>query len=721
MKVTEKGIIAENDYIKLVIDNNCIATSLIFKKNGEECLNPDEETAVFSLTQERPFNNEVKLAHMNKATTYQANRVVRVDGDKIHVQFEEIPYEAVISVGIAPAYITFTLEELIVHPSDERTLKMDKPAVFSFRLIQLPMKHREKFGEWLNIVSDEDVSLAVVSTSPYELVDSERRKHMRILYADARKDVKLIGAKAALIGCPSDVFMDCMDTLEKDFDLPRGVESRRNPKINESLMRAAFANPDTIDDYIYFAKKAGIKNLLFNYTVVFEDEHTTFYDLLGNYDYNSYYPNKETDLKQMLDKIKAAGITPGLHFLHTHIGMKSRYVTPVPDRRLNLKMHYTLAKALDAESDVIYVDGSPEYAPMHEMCRILRFGDELIKYESYTTERPYRFEGCVRGYNGTIAAEHPLGCIGGILDVSEFGGVSVYLDQNSDLQDEVSRKIADAYNLGFEFAYFDGSEGTNAPFAYHVPNAQYRMYKLMNPAPVFCEGAAKAHFSWHMITGGNAFDMFPNDIFKEMIVEFPFREAKMMQADHTRVNFGWWALNNETQPDMYEFGMSRAAAWNCPTTVNSGRGTAFKENPRIDDIFEVVRRWEDVRTSGWLTEDQKIQLRDPKQEHILLINEKGEYELLPYEQIDCGCEEVSAFIFIRAGKTYVVCWHKSGSGKLQLAIDVPVLYEEELGKPCNALVVKDGNVVIDVENRRYLSAAISLEDMKNIFKKAKLI
>lgn len=76
---------------------------------------------------------------MNKATTYQANRVVRVDGDKIHVQFEEIPYEAVISVGIAPAYITFTLEELIVHPSDERTLKMDKPAVFSFRLIQLPI------------------------------------------------------------------------------------------------------------------------------------------------------------------------------------------------------------------------------------------------------------------------------------------------------------------------------------------------------------------------------------------------------------------------------------------------------------------------------------------------------------------------------------------------------------------------------------------------------
>ena len=70
------------------------------------------------------------------------------------------------------------------------------------------------------------------------------------------------------------------------------------------------------------------------------------------------YPNKETDLKRMLDKIKAAGITPGLHFLHTHIGMKSRYVTPVPDRRLNLKMHYTLAKWLCQRYFKIGVDKS---------------------------------------------------------------------------------------------------------------------------------------------------------------------------------------------------------------------------------------------------------------------------------------------------------------------------------------------------------------------------
>ncbi len=712
------NIIIENDYCKLTVDSNCRASSLIFKQTGEECLNTEEDTALFSMTQERPYNNEVKLAHMNKITTYQANRIVRVDGDKLHIKFEEVPYEVVVSVNITPAYITFTLEEMIVYPSDERTLKMDKPAVFSFRLIQLPMKHRKNFGEWLNTVSDDAVSIAVVATSPYELVDSEKRKSMRILYAEARKDVRLVGAKAALIGCPSDAFMDVMDTLEEDFDLPRGVKSRRDPRINASLLRVPFITPENVDEYIGYAQKAGLKNMLIYYTAMFDEAY--IYELCGDYDYRASYPNKQADVKLVLDKLKAAGITPGLHFLHTHIGMKSRYVTPVPDRRLNLKMHYTLSKPLDADSDVIYVDESPEYAPKHELCRILRFGNELIKYDSFSTERPYRFEGCVRGYNGTMAEKHPAGCIGGILDVSEFGGVSVYLDQNSDLQDEVSKKIADAYNQGFEFAYFDGSEGTNAPFAYHVPNAQYRMYKQMKPAPVFCEGAAKAHFSWHMITGGNAFDMFPNDIFKDMIVEFPFREAEMMLADHTRVNFGWWALNNETQPDMYEFGMSRAAAWNCPTTVNAGLGTAFKENPRIDDVLEVVRRWEDVRTSGWLTEEQKQQLRDPKQEYILLINEKGEYELVPYEQINCTSSDVSAFYFSRNDRSYVVCWHKRGAGKLSLKLDASVKYEAELGSECDLCTVSGDQIKIEVAGRRYLSTEAPKEVIISAFENAVL-
>jgi hypothetical protein len=53
----------------------------------------------------------------------------------------------------------------------------------------------------------------------------------------------------------------------------------------------------------------------------------------------------------------------------------------------------------------------------------------------------------------------------------------------------------------------DGSEGTGAPFEYHVPNAQWRVYRRLSPPPLFTEGAAKAHFSWHFQAGGNAFEV----------------------------------------------------------------------------------------------------------------------------------------------------------------------------------------------------------------------
>jgi hypothetical protein len=40
--------------------------------------------------------------------------------------------------------------------------------------------------------------------------------------------------------------------------------------------------------------------------------------------------------------------------------------------------------------------------------------------------------------------------------------------------------------------------------------------------------------------------------------------------------------------DMFEYGTSRAAAWDCPVTVME-KTEAFKTHPRTDDILEVMR------------------------------------------------------------------------------------------------------------------------------------
>ena len=227
------------------------------------------------------------------------------------------------------------------------------------------------------------------------------------------------------------------------------------------------------------------------------------------------------------------------------------------------------------------------------------------------------------------------------------------------------------------------------------------MYRKLQKEPLFCEGAAKAHFGWHMLSGGNAFDAFPTEVFKEKIAEYPMDEAPHMANDFTRLNFGWWAFREDIQPDHFEYGISRAAAWDCPVTVMENI-QQFASNPRSKDVFEVLRCWEDVRIKNLLTKDQKEKLKNPNQEHILLINERGEYELVPYEKIEGTDENISAFYFERNGKNCVVLWHKTGKGIFELPLLAEqIVYADEIGGDS---IVPEGETFckLPIEGRRYL-------------------
>ena len=320
----KQDIVIENEELRLVVGEDCIVKSLVHKATGEECLVTGEDIPLFTVTQERPFNNEVKLAHPNKRTTCWGNRLRR-EGDKLIIGFEITPYEAVVAIKERPRYIGFTLSDFIVHPTDYPGLRMSPPPVAEFRLLQLPVKNRERFGEWLNVSWDDKVAVNVLATSPYARIEAERRKGYRVMSADAVRDVKLKGVGAALIVCASDKLLDAIAVLEEDYDLPRGVESRRSDMINRSAYWSGNINPNNVDLHIEYAKKGGFKCMLMYYTCIFKE--TSTYQLNGNYDFRDEYPNGKEDVRKMLDKIKAAGITPDC-ISCIPIGLCSRYVTP---------------------------------------------------------------------------------------------------------------------------------------------------------------------------------------------------------------------------------------------------------------------------------------------------------------------------------------------------------------------------------------------------------
>lgn len=768
-------IFLENDVFRLVIDETCAARSLILKESGTECLAGGPPVPLFSLTEARPYNNEIKLSRPTKGMTLAANRVRR-EGDLLVAGFELAGFEAEIRVTVRPRYLSFSLAGFRVRPEDFGNLAMTPPPVTSFRMLQLRVKERENFGEWLNVSWDRAAAVCVLGTSPFARIDSEKRTEGRLLFAESLSEFQLRSCGCALIVSGPEDLLDTVDEIEEDYDLPRGVKSRREELINASALWVDDMTPENADEYIALAKRGGFRMLLLYFSCLFEGGALS--EAIGSYRLKNVYSNGASDVVAMLQKIRKAGIHPGLHFLHTHIGWDSGYLAPCADHRLHLRRHFTLAAALagdgdggyavdgggagsnetDGRCDVaafgenisdegamhagrdIFVEQNPAGCEMHDGCRILQFGGELISYEGYTEERPYRFTGIRRGAHGTKIVPHEKGTIGGLLDVCEYGAATVYIDQETSLQDEIADRLAAVYNLGFEFVYFDGSEGTNPPFEIYVPYAQYRVYRKLDPPPLFGEGAAKAHFSWHMLGGGNAFDIFPTKVFKEMLVRHPAEEARRMAQDFTRINFGWWAFRMDTQPDQYEFGTSLAAAWDCPVTVMASKEgmQRMRAHARTPDILEVMRRWEDVRATGWLSPAQKEELKDTSREHTLLIDEEGEYELVPYERIaaDGGSGAVTAYLFVRKGRTYAVVWHNTGSGTLAVPVPESVflgspgelsaagsrfLYEEEPGGVRLTVEVSAGKLLLPLAGKRYFSTDLAPGAVREAFAESRLI
>lgn len=91
--ITDSTIFIENEKFCLKLNEFCVVQSLVHKATGEECLDLSESLPLFSITEERPYNNEIKLAHPNKRTVFNANRVKR-EGDILFVGFELVTFEA---------------------------------------------------------------------------------------------------------------------------------------------------------------------------------------------------------------------------------------------------------------------------------------------------------------------------------------------------------------------------------------------------------------------------------------------------------------------------------------------------------------------------------------------------------------------------------------------------------------------------------------------------
>ena len=127
---------------------------------------------------------------------------------------------------------------------------------------------------------------------------------------------------------------------------------------------------------------------------------------------------------------------------------------------------------------------------------------------------------------------------------------------------------------------------------------------------------------------------------------------------------------------------------------------------------------------GILSEEQKQDLRDPYQEHLLLLNEEGDLELHPYHQIEeiAGkSSEIRAFIFDRNNVPWVVYWHISGEGSINLPVNaekISLFEEPGIEIPVSA---SNGNITLPAGNRRYIQFNMTEEEVLDLFANSSIL
>ena len=218
-----EDVVLENAALRLVIGADGVARSLVHKATGEECLATKVPTPICAITQYRPYDNENFLIYPAKPRIFPANRVER-RGDRLYVEFEDTYDIAVIRLDIRDDYIGFSLERVdyrIEAYGVKRQTEIDE-----FALLQLAVRPREHFGEWLNVIWDDRTAVNLLGTHPGTRIDAYPGEDATTLYAGLDARVGLFGPGAALVVSSREELLPAIGQVERDYDLPRGAESR---------------------------------------------------------------------------------------------------------------------------------------------------------------------------------------------------------------------------------------------------------------------------------------------------------------------------------------------------------------------------------------------------------------------------------------------------------------------------------------------------------------
>jgi hypothetical protein len=346
------------------------------------------------------------------------------------------------------------------------------------------------------------------------------------------------------------------------------------------------------------------------------------------------WPDGWESWRRIVARLHEAGIGSIFHTYSFFIDKQSKYVTPVPDPRLDAFRAFTLAEPLSAEATEIAVNESTAGLTtvtgfFEHNSVVLHIGDELVTFGGASQQAPWRFTGLKRGALGTKAAAHEQGAKARHL--KECFGLFVP-DVESSLFEEIAANHADVVNrCGFDGIYLDAIDGAsilrgNEECWYWGDKFVVEIQKRLKK-PVGMEMSAMWHHCWQYRTRWQAWD-------------YPQRGHERFIDLHAQgvngglllpLHLGWWGFQafnppqiEPTYPDVIENLGARLVGWDAGISLTASIDPgALRGTPLFARAVDTLRTCEELRREHTYSESARAKLREPGSQFTLVKDAAG--------------------------------------------------------------------------------------------------
>lgn len=547
-------------------------------------------------------------------------------GDLLFVEFGDSGVTAMVRQQTKRRYLTLELISLKGGP------------VSIVGLTALPLKLTQQVSHGLASCRNQRYAAAVIPLNLETHSSAAAVGQSAVLTAEADARVRLVGAKIALLGSPAADLLPEIERVELENGLPhptlQGTWARKSPELAKSYLFVDLS-ASTADSVIRYAKAGN-----FGYVVV--------YDGVWNAASGSYlvnlrnFPDGESGLRAVSDKLHAAGLKFGMHNLDMVVSKDNPLVHPIPATGFMMypANRRTLAAGIGPSDSFIPTTESPagllgKSDKSRFQGRDLRVGDEIITYDDLRTAPPYGFVGCTRGAHGTVAASHPAAS--SIDNFSEFIGY-YRPDVKSGLYDRVARAEADSLErFRFDFVYPDGT-GENLgswpdqPLWYATNLLTAKWFRSIRSEAILAHGPI-SDYSWHVFSRGNTTDNVHIGVI-EHFDRVSLAGARESERDLQPFELGWLGYFDQsldgpaTRPREIEYAWAKALALDAAMSLETTKAS-LDGNGRTGEILALMARWEDLKLRHYFPQTVREQLKAPGKEFALRQNRKHGWEVVP--------------------------------------------------------------------------------------------